>query len=114
MSSQSAANLELAIVYVTVPSLEVGTKLARTLVSENLVACVNLIPGLTSFYRWQGKINEEPEALLLIKTTEAVLSELEARVKELHPYDNPEFVAVAATHVAVNYAKWVQDQIEQA
>ena len=91
----------------TAPSQEAALELSRTLVAERLVACVNVVPGLVSVYRWEGAVQEDAEVLLVLKTTAARLSELEARLMALHPYDTPEFVALAAEHIAPSYAAWL-------
>ena len=79
---------------------------ARTLVDERLAACVNVLPAMSSTYRWKGAVERDDERQLLIKTTRARLGQLEARVRELHPYETPEFVILEATASAA-YAAWV-------
>jgi len=98
---------EIVLIFVTVPTSEVGTQIGQTLIAENLAACVNMIPGLTSFFRWEGQQQQTPELLLLIKTTTAAVARLEQRLKELHPYDNPEFVVIPASYVSRDYAEWI-------
>jgi periplasmic divalent cation tolerance protein len=97
----------LRVVLVTVPDADAGCVLARRVVGEHLAACGNVIPGLTSVYRWDGKVQEEPEALVLFKTTEGSLAELEKRIMELHPYDVPEFLALPVTEGHGPYLRWV-------
>ena len=82
--------------------------LARTLVEEQLAACVNVLPVMTSVYRWKGKVEQEPERQLIIKTSASGVAALEARLRELHPYDLPEFVVLDATASAA-YAAWVEE-----
>jgi len=84
---------------------------AEQLVSENLAACVNCLPNLTSIYKWQGNLEKMAETLLVIKTSEKLLKELELRVAELHPYDLPEFVSIRPDYVSELYNKWVTTQI---
>ena len=98
------------VVLVTCPDLDVARTLARALVDRRLVACANLVPGLTSIYRYEGKIHEDAEVLLVLKTTESRLAELEAAVVELHPYDVPEFVALSARRVEARYAAWLEQE----
>lgn len=95
-------------VLVTAPDREVGARLARALVGEGLAACVNLVPGVTSVYRWQGEVCEDAEVLLVVKTTAARLDPLRARVLELHPYEVPELVALAPAAVEARYLAWLQ------
>jgi periplasmic divalent cation tolerance protein len=96
------------VVLITVPNREVGKKLAESLVAERLAACVNLVPGIFSIYRWQGKIEHEPEELLVIKTRQELVESLTQRVKELHPYTVPEIIALPITAGAEAYLAWVQ------
>ena len=85
--------------------------LARQLVEERVAACVNLLAGVTSVYRWQGELCEDQETTLLIKTTDERYSDLVAAIKRLHSYEVPEIVAVDATDVDDAYAGWVHDQV---
>ncbi|AEB11764.1 divalent-cation tolerance protein CutA [Marinithermus hydrothermalis] len=95
------------VVLVTVPNEETAKTLARTLVEERLAACVNIVPGLTSVYRWEGKVVEDAELLLVIKTTEARFAALEARVRALHPYTVPEVIALPIQAGARPYLEWL-------
>ena len=81
--------------------------LARTLVEEELCACVNLIPGARSIYRWQGKIEDDSEVLLFFKTTSRRALALRDRWVALHPYDNPEFIVVPVEGGHLDYLQWV-------
>lgn len=95
------------VVLVTAPSAEEAARMARALVEERLAACGNVVPGLRSIYRWEGKVQEEAEALLLLKTTRRRFEALRARVRSLHPYEVPEVIAlpVEAGHPA--YLEWL-------
>jgi periplasmic divalent cation tolerance protein len=95
------------IVLMTAPGIDEAQALARKLVEERLAACVSLLPGATSVYRWEGEVQEDSEVLMVAKTSAARLVELEARVAELHPYDVPEFVALDPCHVAPAYLAWL-------
>ena len=79
----------------------------RTLVAEGLAACVNILPGMTSLYVWQGKPEEASEVLLLIKTRRERYPALEARLRELHPYEVPEIIAVEVSAGLPAYLQWV-------
>lgn len=83
--------------------------LARALVQEQLAACVNIIGGVQSVYRWQGEVAEDPESLLLIKTTEARYPELEARVKVLHSYEIPEIIALDVDRGYPPFLEWLTE-----
>ena len=95
------------LVLVTAPDEAVAERLARRLVEAELAACVNLVPGLKSVYRWEGAVEEASEVLMVAKTTAGRLAELERRLSALHPYDVPEFVALEPTHVEARYAAWL-------
>jgi periplasmic divalent cation tolerance protein len=96
-------------VLVTYPNRKVGEKIARALVEERLAACVNVIPGLTSIYRWEGRICRDAEGLLLIKTRQARLPALTRRVKALHPYTVPEVIALPLAGGSATYLSWVRE-----
>ena len=97
----------LQIVLCTVPDRETGEQIASTLVSEQLAACVNIIPGITSIYRWKGTVVQDQEALLLIKTGRDVWQPLQARFRELHPYELPEIIAVPIHTGQTDYIQWI-------
>jgi len=97
------------VVLVTCPDPATGERLAESLLEEKLAACVNLIPGLTSLYRWEGKLCRDAESLLLIKTRHGKLAALTRRVKALHPYALPEIVALPIVQGSTEYLRWLQD-----
>ncbi|MFU8802529.1 MAG: divalent-cation tolerance protein CutA [Bradymonadaceae bacterium] len=87
--------------------------LARSLVEERLAACVNVIPGIKSFYRWQGELCADEEHTLLIKTTSERFEEMKIRLQTLHSYDVPEIVALESVDVLDSYLSWVNEQTER-
>uniref|UniRef100_A0A915PCS4 Hexosyltransferase n=1 Tax=Meloidogyne floridensis TaxID=298350 RepID=A0A915PCS4_9BILA len=93
MNSKMATAL-YKVVYVTVPSTEIGKNIAKEIIQKRLAACVNIVPQLTSIYEWKGKIEEENESLLIIKTEADRLIQLEETVNKIHPYDVPEFIVL--------------------
>ena len=99
------------VVLVTAPSEAAALELGRTLVDERLAACVNVVPGLTSIYIWEGKREETAEALLLIKTRPAGYAALQRRILELHPYSVPEVLALSVAEGAPGYTQWVRESI---
>ncbi len=101
------------VVMVTVSDPDAGCAMARRVVGEGLAACGNVIPGLTSVYRWKGEVQEETEALVLFKTTEEVLPDLLKRVMELHSYEVPEFLALPVTDGAPAYLRWVAEEVRR-
>lgn len=100
---------ELRIVFCTVPDARVGEALARDLVEDRLAACVNLLPGLRSFYWWEGEIQDDAEALLVVKTDEGRLAELTRRIEKRHPYECPEVVALPIVGGSAAYMDWIRD-----
>ena len=103
--------MAVLVCFCTCPDREVADGLAGALVAEGLAACVNVVPGLHSVYRWQGAIERSDETLLLIKTTQAGLPALSARIVELHPYELPEVVAVEVAGGLSAYLDWVAEQV---
>lgn len=99
------------VVLVTGPDREQLTEMGRRLVEEGEAACVNVTDGVRSVYRWQGEVQEDDEALALVKTTRARLKDLEALVQELHPYDEPEFLALPVRAGSASYLDWVADSV---
>jgi periplasmic divalent cation tolerance protein len=98
------------VVLSTHPDRAKAVDLGRTLVQERLAACVNVVPGVTSVYRWEGKLCEDVEALLVIKTSSAQADALMARMRALHPYVNPELVVLPVGGGSEAYLKWVLDE----
>jgi periplasmic divalent cation tolerance protein len=103
--------IEPRVVLVTAPSAEAATAIGRVLVDERLAACVNVVPGLTSIYRWQGQREETSECLLMIKTDETRYAALERRVLELHPYSVPEVLALPVVAGAPAYVEWLRESV---
>ncbi|XP_026456767.1 protein CutA, chloroplastic-like isoform X2 [Papaver somniferum] len=97
------------VVYVTVPTKEAGKKLAESIVTEKLAACVNRVPGVESVYQWEGKIQTDSEELLIIKTRESLLEPLEEHVKVNHEYDVPEVIAIPITGGSLQYLEWLKN-----
>ena len=98
---------ELLLVFTTFPDATVAREVARVLVREQLAACANLLPGVTSIYVWQGEQNESEEVLVLFKTRREVYPALETRLQAIHPYEVPEIVAVELAAGLPSYLQWV-------
>ena len=96
------------IVLTTCNSSEIASSIAESLVSNKLAACVNIINGVESVYRWQGKIEHDKEILLIIKTQQSLYSQLEQAIQELHDYELPEIIAVPINTGEKNYLNWIQ------
>jgi uncharacterized protein involved in tolerance to divalent cations/ADP-ribose pyrophosphatase YjhB (NUDIX family) len=102
---------EFIVVYVTAGSPEEADRLARSLVDERLAACVNRIKSVQSVYRWQGKVEQSEEELLIIKTSRDRFAAVEKRVRELHSYSVPEVIALPVIEGSSNYMKWLKEQV---
>ena len=103
---RTSAESDAALVLTTLGADADAAALARALVEERLAACVNVLPAMTSIYRWKGSVEQEREQQLLIKTTAGRVEALAARLRELHPYELPEFIVLDAAASAA-YAAWV-------
>ncbi|XP_020292973.1 protein CutA homolog [Pseudomyrmex gracilis] len=100
-----------SVAYVTVPDDTVAKKIARGLVENKLAACVNIIPQLLSIYEWEGKIQEDPELLLMIKTRTEKIDALTKYVKENHPYTVCEVISLPIQNGNSDYLKWIGEII---
>ena len=100
------------VILCTVPDRGSGEKIAQALVEERLAACVNLVPGVVSTYRWEGAVKQEDELLLLIKTNGTRFEAVRERVMALHPYDIPEIIAIPITMGSADYLKWLSDNLK--
>jgi Uncharacterized protein involved in tolerance to divalent cations len=100
------------VVLSTLPDQESAEHMATILVEERLAACVNLVPGLTSIYRWQGTLRREPEYLLLIKTTAARFTQVRERIRALHPYEVPEIIALPIRDGDPAYLNWLTENTQ--
>ena len=96
------------VVLVTCPSPEKAAEIARALVEERLAACGNVLPGVRSIYRWDGKVQDDAEALLLLKTGRDRFEALRERVQALHPYEVPEVIAIPIESGHAPYLAWVE------
>ncbi len=100
---------DIRIVFVSIPREEAKT-FARKLVEERLAACVNIVPKMESYYWWDGKVLEDSESLLLIKTSVSRFLDLEQYILDRHPYDIPEIVALPISEGLEGYLKWVAEE----
>jgi periplasmic divalent cation tolerance protein len=101
------------LVLVTCATLEEGRKIARAVVLERLAACVNVVThAIESLYTWEGKLEDSSEYLLMMKTSEDRLSELENRVRQLHSYETPEFVVLPITAGSEEYLRWLDQSVQ--
>lgn len=98
---------EAVVVLCTVPDADTARRMARAVVEPGLAACVNVVPGLTSVYRWEGRLREDAEVLLLIKTRAGRLAELTAALTAAHPYSVPEVLALPVAEGHGPYLEWL-------
>ena len=104
---------EAIVVLVTCGSEEQATNIANSLLEERLAACVNIISPIRSIYRWEGKIWDEKEWMLIIKTQKKKFEELEKKVKSLHSYSVPEIIALPMVEGSTPYLKWLEETTEK-
>ncbi len=103
------------IVLVTIPTQEVAGQIATRLVEEHLAACVNILPGVRSIYRWDGKINDEAEVLMILKTRlDLVESQVIPFIKTNHPYQEPEIIAFPIEKGSASYLGWILSETAPA
>lgn len=101
---------DVRVVLVTAPSPEVARDIARALVEARLIACANVVPGVRSIYRWEGRVEEDEEVLLVLKTRAEHCEAVAARVNALHPYALPEVIALPVTEGSRSYLDWVRGE----
>ena len=102
-------NAEYVIVLTTLPADAEGNTFGRTLVEERLAACVNLLPPMESVYRWEGQVERDTERQVIIKTARERVAALWDRIRELHPYETPEFVVLSIQDGSDAYLRWIGD-----
>ncbi len=107
----SAAADQVRVALVTLPDRQAAEALVRKLVEERVVACGNIVPGMTSIYWWEGKVEEAGEVLVVFKTTSEGARRLVDRVPELHPYDVPEVLVLPVQEGHRPYLDWVVDSV---
>jgi uncharacterized protein involved in tolerance to divalent cations len=99
------------VVFVTAPNVERAERIAAAVVEERLAACVNILPGCRSIYRWQGELHNDEEALMIVKSSRAAFAALERRIVELHDYDVPEVIAVEIADGSPGYLSFLRDSL---
>lgn len=99
------------VVLSTASSTEEAEKIARGLVNQRLAACVSVVPGIRSFYHWQGKIEDSAELLLVIKSSRAHFEALRLSLEKLHSYEVPEVIAMPVVDGAPNYLQWMDGEL---
>ncbi len=99
------------IVLVTAADDDEARLIARVLLEQRKAACVNIVPGIVSLFWWQEKIDQTSESLLIIKTNQSLLDEVEALVKEIHSYENPEIIALPVVGGSSQYLDWIGKEV---
>ena len=100
----------VSLIYSTVGNVDDAKRIARTLVEEHLVACVNIFPSVTSVYRWKGKMEEDTECVLIAKTVDKKVEQTIQKIRSLHPYEIPDIVAVPVTSGLKEYLAYIEDE----
>ncbi len=103
--------MEAIVVYITAPTEEEAVKISKKLVEEKLAGCVNIVKGIRSFYRWEGKIRDDSEILMIAKTRRRHFEPLTNLVKKLHSYSVPEIIAIPIVEGSEEYLNWLRSAI---
>ncbi|XP_014379500.1 protein CutA [Alligator sinensis] len=111
MAAESHAPGSLSAAFVTCPNETVAKEIARAVVEKHLAACVNIMPQITSIYEWKGKIEEDSEVLLMIKTRSSRIPALAEYVRSVHPYEVAEVIALPIQQGNAPYLQWVQETV---
>jgi periplasmic divalent cation tolerance protein len=101
------------VIFVTVGNSNDAATLAKSLVEKRLAACVNLLPGVASWYWWEGRVTEDQEVLLMMKTSRDKFAELEKEVLRLHSYAVPEVIALQIVEGSKNYLNWIEESVKE-
>ncbi len=99
-----------AIIYSTIGDIEDARRIAHTLVEEKLVACVNIIPNIESYYRWEGKIEDDEECVFIAKTSDENIDKTITRIKTLHPYELPDIIVVPIIGGLIEYLDYISKE----
>jgi periplasmic divalent cation tolerance protein len=103
----------MLLVFSTFPNEEKAREIVRCLVDERLVACGNLVPSIRSIYRWKGTVHEETEVMVILKISRAAYPEVQKRIRELHPYELPEVVAIPVEAGLPEFLGWIAENSQR-
>lgn len=104
--------MEAIVIYITAPTEDEAARIAKTIVEERLAGCINIVKGIRSIYSWQGKIEDDAEVLMIVKTQRHLFEPLKRRVKELHSYTVPEIIASPVVEGSEDYLNWLKEVTE--
>lgn len=107
-------NNKPVLIYSTFPSVAEAERIGGALVDRGLAACVNILPGMTAIYVWEGKRQSETEAAMIIKTRAELADPVIAEVRKLHPYDNPALVVLPVAGGSADFLRWIAEQTADA
>lgn len=96
------------VVFITTSSEDEAARIAKELVGAHLAGCVNIIRDIRSIYSWEGKVEDDPEILMIVKTRKSLFSQLQKKVQELHGYSVPEIIAIPIEDGSQEYLKWLR------
>lgn len=113
MTPGPVEDVSARVVLVTAPDARTAESLVRQVVEEGVVACGNIVPGITSIYRWKGTVERETEVMVIFKTTEAGAARLIRRLPELHPYEVPEVLVLPVGAGHRPYVKWIEENVSE-
>jgi periplasmic divalent cation tolerance protein len=102
---------KLIFIYVTAPSKEIAQQIAKTLLEEKWVACVNVVPSVESFYWWEGKVQSSSEVMMIIKTVDQNWEKVRDKIVSLHPYDCPAVVKIESQDAFRDFQKWIENVV---
>lgn len=108
--AQVSENNKPVLVYSTFPSVAEAERIGGTLVDRGLAACVNILPGMTAIYVWEGKRHSDMEAVMIIKTRSELADAVVAETRKLHPYDNPALVVLPVSGGSADFLRWIGEQ----
>ncbi|HYA27129.1 MAG TPA: divalent-cation tolerance protein CutA [Thermodesulfovibrionales bacterium] len=104
--------MDNVVVFITASGEEEAARIAHAILAARIAACVNIVKGMRSMYRWKGKIEDEAEVLMIAKTRGALFERLSEKVKELHSYTVPEVIAIPIISGAEGYLKWLREETD--
>lgn len=105
--------MKYCIINSTVANKEEALKISRYLVENKLIACCNIVENITSIYNWAGKLNEDSEVLMIMKTKTSLCDEVEKNIKKLHSYDVPEIICIPLLSGSNDYLNWIEEQTKE-